>query len=121
MSNKQDLQRLIKTLQELFAERKWDQFHSPKNLALNLIIEASELAEFFTWVSEEQSKHIPVNMKEKISEEVGDVFLTLAYFCHKLEIDIFEATFNKIEKIKKKYPAKEFAGRDTKFSVHLSN
>jgi len=112
------LEKLIQILKKLFAEREWDSFHSPKNLAMNLMIESSELAEFFTWISDEKSREISEVLKEKITDEVGDVFLTLAYFCDMLDIDIFEATFNKIEKIKKKYPVEQFKGKDTKFSVN---
>jgi NTP pyrophosphatase (non-canonical NTP hydrolase) len=118
--NNHSFEKLITTLKTLFAEREWDQFHAPKNLAMNLMIEASELAEFFTWISEAQSHNISPVLKEKISDEVGDIFLTLVYLCDKLGIDIFQATFDKIEKIKKKYPVEQFKGRDTKFSVNLA-
>lgn len=113
------IKKLVETLKALFAERKWDQFHAPKNLAMNLVIESSELAEFFTWISEEKSRHIPDQLKPKIADEVGDVFLTLVYLCHILDIDIFKATFDKIEKIKLKYPVEQFSGRDSKFSIHM--
>lgn len=111
---------LAKAFNELVAERDWDKFHSPKNLAMNLMIEASELSEFFTWISEEKSKEtIPAGLKEKISEEVGDVFLTLVSFCAQLDIDIFQAAFDKLEKIKKKYPVAQFKGQDSKYSIHM--
>lgn len=122
MTQKVDqLKLLAKTFNDMATERDWEKFHSPKNLAMNLMIEASELAEFFTWISEEKSKEpIPAEMKEKIAEEVGDVFLTLVSFCAKLDIDIFQAAFDKIEKIKKKYSVAQFKGRDSKYSVHMA-
>ena len=122
MTQKDDqLKLLAKAFNELVVERDWDKFHSPKNLAMNLMNEASELSEFFTWISEEKSKESPpAEMKEKISEEVGDVFLTLVSFCAQLDIDIFQAAFDKLEKIKKKYPVAQFKGRDTKYSVHIA-
>lgn len=118
IENTDKLGKLIKILKVLFAEREWDTFHSPKSMAMNLMVESSELGEFFTWISDEKSYDISKVLKEKITDEVGDVFLTLAYFCDMLDIDIFEATFNKIEKIKKKYPVEQFKGKDTKFSVN---
>lgn len=111
------LKHLVQTLKELFEERDWLKFHAPKNLAMNLMIEASELAEVFTWISEEQSYEISEKLKGNIADEVGDVFLTLVYLCDMLKIDMFAATFNKIEKIKKKYPPELFKGIDSKYAM----
>lgn len=112
------LQTLSQAIRELFSARDWGKFHSPKNLAMNLMIESAELAEYFTWVSEEQSKTISKELKVKISEEMGDVFITLLNLSEKLEVDLLSATFDKIEKIKQKYPAAQYKGKEGKFSVH---
>ena len=63
---------LIERVRIFRQEREWDQYHSPKNLVMALVVEASELAEHFQWLTEEQSKALPPDKLAEVKEEVGD-------------------------------------------------
>ncbi len=98
----------IKTkINSFVLERNWDQFHSVKNLSMALSVEASELVEIFQWQSEEKSNSLYQDEieKEKISDEVADIFIYLTRICEKNEIDLEKAVLKKIEKNAQKYPA----------------
>jgi len=95
-----------KKLQEFAKERNWNQFHSPKNLAMAISGEVGELTEIFQWLSDEQSKlkNLSVRDLERCKEEVADVFLYLIRLADKLDIDLISEANKKIEINKKKYP-----------------
>ncbi len=78
---------LIKKIRTFRQERDWDQYHSPKNLAMALVVEAGELAEHFQWLTEEQSDNLPPDKLAAVQEEIGDVLIYLANLCDKLGID----------------------------------
>src|ERR671911_2824959 len=86
-------------------ERDWEQFHSPKNLAMALSVEASEIVEHFQWLTEEQSKNLPPEKLAELREEIGDVMIYLTELAEKLGIDPVEAAKAKLEINKQKYPA----------------
>jgi hypothetical protein len=65
-------------IREFVAERDWEQFHSPKNLAMALSVEASEIVEHFQWLTEEQSRNLPPEKLAEIREEIGDVMIAPA-------------------------------------------
>ena len=98
------------------AEREWDQFHSPKNLATALAVEAAEILEHFQWLTEEQSKSRADDKRREVGEEVADVFLYLIRLADKLEIDLLAAASAKIEKNAAKYPVEKARGRSTKYT-----
>ncbi|WP_041277457.1 nucleotide pyrophosphohydrolase [Desulfotalea psychrophila] len=87
-------------------ERNWDQFHSPKNLAMALAGEAGELLEIFQWLTEDESKKENIKAKDKqlAAEELADIQLYLLRIADKLDINLEEATFAKLEKNAEKYP-----------------
>jgi NTP pyrophosphatase (non-canonical NTP hydrolase) len=98
-------------------EREWDQFHSVKNLSMALSVEASELLEIFQWMTEDKSNQIksdPV-LKEKIEDEVADIFIYLLRVIKKTDIDLLAAVKNKMEKNKKKYPVELSKGNSKKY------
>ena len=101
---------LIERVRIFRQEREWDQYHSPKNLVMALVVEASELAEHFQWLTEEQSKALPPDKLAEVKEEVGDVLIYLANLCDKLGIDPVEAAYDKLEKNREKYPASKVRG-----------
>lgn len=109
----EDLQR---QLREFAAAREWEQFHSPKNLAASISIEAAEIMEHFQWLSDEQSRHLPDDLKTKVSEEVADVFLYLLLLSDKLGIDPIMAARSKIAKNGEKYPAHLARGNHKKYT-----
>ena len=115
MSNPTDKQTTVDELRQLMAqfvaERDWDKFHSPKNLAMALSIEASELMEHFQWLTTEQSKEIDSSVKREVGEELADVVCYAMSLANSLNIDVAAAVFQKMEKNRLKYPADKFRGR----------
>src|SRR5215203_3820273 len=72
-------------------ERDWEQFHSPKNLAMALSVEVAEIVEHFQWLTEEQSRNLPPDKLAEVGEEIGDVMIYLAELSEKLGVDPVEA------------------------------
>ena len=100
---------LKKQLQEFAAARDWDQYHNPKNLAMALSVEASELQEIFQWLTAEESEDIRLK-PDHAAEEIADVFIYLVRLADVLNIDIEEAVQHKLTKNAEKYRAE---GRNT--------
>jgi len=94
-------------LRQFAAERDWDQFHSPKNLAIALSVEASELLEQFQWVAETDSNLLPPEKLNQVRDEMADVLIYLVRLADKLGVDLMESSFNKLEVNAKKYPAEK--------------
>jgi len=100
------------------AERDWDQFHSPKNLAMALSVEVAEIVEHFQWLTEEQSKNLPPDKLAEIREEIGDVMIYLTELADKLGIDPVEAAEAKVEINSNKYPAALVKGKAAKYTEY---
>ena len=83
-----------------------------------LVVEASELAEHFQWLTEEQSKALPPDKLAEVKEEVGDVLIYLANLCDKLGIDPVGAAYDKLEKNRQRYPASRVRGKSDKYSEY---
>ena len=112
------LEQLRERLARFASDRDWDQFHSPKNLSMALIVEASELVEYFQWLTEQQSKNLPVEKHQAIEEEIADIFIYLIRISDKLDIDLIKAANKKIEKNKLKYPAEQVKGSSKKYTEY---
>ena len=110
-----DLQALRDRLAQFVAERDWDQFHTPKNLAMALIVEAAELVEHFQWLTPEQSRDLPAAQRAEVELEIADVLLFLLRLCDKLQIDPFDAANRKLELNAAKYPIDKSRGRAAKY------
>ncbi|HEX7864756.1 MAG TPA: nucleotide pyrophosphohydrolase [Variovorax sp.] len=100
-----DLQSLIQAVRDFAQARNWEQFHSPKNLASALSVEAAELLEHFQWLTEAQSRSLPADKRAEIGTEIADVFLYLLQLADKLGIDVIEAATSKMLVNAQKYPA----------------
>src|SRR5688500_8406014 len=109
-NSRDPLNALRAALREFAAERDWDQFHSPKNLAIALSVEASELLEHFQWVSEADSKDLAGDKLASVREEMADVLLYLVRLADKLGVDILEAAALKLVTNSKKYPVAKARG-----------
>jgi dCTP diphosphatase len=109
----EDLQR---RLAEFAAERDWDPFHSPKNLAMALAAEAGELLEHFQWLTEEQSATLAPEALEAVALELADIQLYLVRLADKLQINLVEAAHRKIEINAGKYPAAKARGTARKYT-----
>jgi len=98
-----------------FAEvRDWEQFHSPKNLAIALVAEAGELVEHFRWLTEAQSEALAPEVRAEVEQEVGDVVLFLVRLCDRLDIDPLAAAGEKLALNERRYPVDLARGRATK-------
>lgn len=95
--------------------RDWKQFHKPKDLAVSLSLEASEVLEHFQWKNEKEIEEYVKTNKNEIAEELADVFNYLLLMAHDLDIDLVEAEEKKLEKSEKKYPTDKARGNHTKY------
>ncbi len=111
---------LVRQIRDFVDERDWGQFHSPKNLAMALVVEASELVEIFQWLTEEQSLNLDPDQKQQVEEEVADVMNYLIRICDRLDIDLLKATGRKIQINTEKYPAEQVRGSALKYSEYKS-
>ena len=111
-----ELEELRNNLRNFAKVRDWDQFHSPKNLAMALSVEASELLECFQWLTEEQSNNLTPAQLEAVTDEIADVQLYLVRLADKVGVNIERACNNKIKKNEVKYPADRVKGSARKYS-----
>ncbi len=100
-----DIRSLAIALRQFADERNWQHFHSPKNLAAALIVEAGELLEHFQWISQEDSRHLAPENKQQVAHEMADVLIYLVRMADQLDIDLFEAASEKMALNAVKYPS----------------
>lgn len=110
------LDRLRDELRAFAAERDWEQFHSPKNLAAALSVEAAELLEIFQWLTEDQSRALAPEAKAAAAEEVADVLLYLVRLADTLGVDPLEAAKAKLAANALKYPVDKSRGSSRKYT-----
>ena len=110
------LSSLREKLRRFARERDWDQYHSPKNLAAALCVEAAELLEHFQWCTDNESKALPAGQLAEVQEEMADVLLYLVRLADKLDVDLFEAANNKIVSNAQKYPVDKARGNNRKYT-----
>ena len=111
-----ELQSLTDALRAFARERDWEQFHSPKNLACALSVEAAELLEHFQWLSEEQSRALDADKRAAVAAEAADVLLYLLQLCDKLGIDLVRAARQKLARNAEKYPVERSRGSSRKYT-----
>jgi dCTP diphosphatase len=107
---------LQQVLRDFARERDWEQFHSPKNLAMALAVEASELLEIFQWLDEAASGSLPEADLDRAAQEIADVQIYLARIADVLGIDIASAVATKLEINRRKYPADRARGSANKYT-----
>lgn len=113
-----DLEELKSRVREFVAERDWDRFHSPKNLAMALSVEASELVELFQWLTEEESGRLDPERRRRVADELADVLWFLVRLSDRLGVDLLEAAERKIAVNAAKYPADRVRGQSRKYSEY---
>lgn len=118
MTESSDLLMLRDKLRTFAEARDWDQFHSPKNLNMALMVEVAELMEHFQWLTEEQSGNLPLDKKAFVAEELADILLYLIRLADKLEVNLNDAALLKMEKNALKYPADKVRGSAKKYSEY---
>ncbi|HKK03617.1 MAG TPA: nucleotide pyrophosphohydrolase [Gammaproteobacteria bacterium] len=114
--NEGDFEDLSPRLAEFAAERDWDQFHSPKNLAMALAAEVGELLEHLQWLSEAQSEALTDKSRAEIALELADIQLYLVRLADKLDVDLVAAAHRKIGINASKYPADKARGHARKYT-----
>ena len=110
------LQDLAQQLDQFAKDRDWQQFHSPKNLASALVVEAGELLEHFQWMTEEQSRALPPEKRDAVGAEVADVLLYVIQLASALGIDPIAAAQAKLKLNAQKYPADLSRGSSKKYN-----
>jgi NTP pyrophosphatase (non-canonical NTP hydrolase) len=111
-----DLTDLTKKIIAFRDARDWKQFHNPKDLALSLVLEASEVMEHFQWKSPKEIEEYVKTNKADIGEELADVLYWVLLMSHDLGIDIKDALLKKIEKNEAKYPVEKAKGSHKKYN-----
>ncbi len=109
-----DIQNLTQALRDFAQARDWAQFHSPKNLACALSVEAAELLEHFQWLTEAQSCNLAAPQKAEVAAEAADVLLYLLQLCDQLNIDLVEVARLKMIVNGDKYPVASARGSSRK-------
>ena len=112
------LDNLRATINQFVAERDWAQFHTPKNLAMAMIVEAAELVEQFQWDTPQESQQLTSEKREAVSHELADTFVYLLRIAEVLEIDLIDATNKKITLNAIKYPAEKVKGSNAKYTEY---
>jgi dCTP diphosphatase len=107
---------LRQRLRQFAAERDWEQFHTPKNLAIALSVEAGELLEHFQWLTPEQEAHLSAGELEKVRLEMADVLLYLVRLADRLDVDLVAAALDKLAINTKKYPVELAKGSAKKYT-----
>jgi NTP pyrophosphatase (non-canonical NTP hydrolase) len=112
------LRALQQRLAAFAAEREWERFHSPKNLAMALSVEAAELVEEFQWLTERESAELDAERKERVRLELADVLIYLLRLADRLDVDLVRAAEDKIALNERKYPAERVRGDARKYTEY---
>jgi dCTP diphosphatase len=113
-----ELEELRIRINEFADERDWNQFHSPKNLSMALIVEAGELVEHFQWMKQKDSFNLPEEKLAAVEEELADILVYLVRLANQLDIDLISATKKKIKSNEAKYPADMVRGSSKKYTEY---
>ena len=98
--------------------RDWEQFHSPKNLAMALTVEAAELLEHFQWLTLEQSESLADDKRREVELEMADIFIYLVRLCERLDVDLLKVVNEKIKLNEEQYPVNKVRGSAKKYSEY---
>ena len=107
---------LIEQIRRFAEDRDWEQYHSPKNLAMGLSVEVAEIVEIFQWLTEEESRVLDEETLDHLEQELGDVMIFLVSLADKLGLDPLQAAEKKLAINAKKYPASLVRGKAKKYT-----
>ena len=116
--NATQLNELMLRVRQFAAERDWEQFHTPKNLAMALVAEAGELAAEFQWLTAAQSAAPDARQMERIRAESADVLIYLVRLADELRFDLLTAAAAKIEENERRYPVDKVRGSSKKYTEY---
>jgi len=111
--NNVEFESLLKRIKQFTKDRDWDQFHDPKNLAISLQLEASEVLELFQWTKDNQIK---AGKEDEISDELADVMYWLIMLANHYDIDLAKALDKKMDKNEVKYSIEKAKGKSDKYT-----
>lgn len=111
-----DIKNLTRSIIKFRNARNWKQFHNPKDMAISLSLEASEVLEHFQWKTKSEIENHVLNHKDDISEELADVLYWILLISHDLNIDILKSLEKKMAKNEKKYPVEKSKNKHIKYS-----
>jgi NTP pyrophosphatase (non-canonical NTP hydrolase) len=111
-----DLETLTKRIVAFRNARDWKQFHNPKDMALSLVLEASELMEHFQWKNKEEMQAYLKTNKADVAEELSDVFYGVLLMAHDFDIDLKKVFEKKMKKNEAKYAVEKAKGKATKYN-----
>jgi len=118
MESKVSIKELKEFSKKFQEERDWDKYHTPKDVAIALSVEAGEVLELFLWKSDKEVEEMlkdPIK-KNKVTEEVADVFSYLILLSNKLDIDLVKSFYEKMDKNHEKYPIDKIKGDFKKYT-----
>lgn len=113
-----DLLRLRAIVRQFVDERDWDQFHTPKNLASALSVEAAELLEHFQWRQSGRAEELGAVKLQEVRHEMADVLVYLVRLADKLDVDLFQAVEEKMVLNRAKYPVDQVRGDMRKYDEY---
>jgi dCTP diphosphatase len=105
-------------INQFVRERDWEQFHSPKNLAMAMIVEAAEVVEHFQWDTPEESARFDDEKREQVAHELADTFVYLLRIAEVTGIDLIAAANRKIDLNAQKYPVEKARGSNAKYTAY---
>ncbi len=105
-------------IRDFVQERDWEQFHTPKNLAVSLTVEAAELLEPFQWLKTGEGDELTALARTQVSHELADVLVYVIRLADKLDVDLVSAVREKLEHNKMKYPANKVRGDARKYDAY---
>ena len=112
-----EVKSIIGKIKKFRDERDWMQFHDPKNMAISIILEASELLEHFQWKTKDEVEKYVLMHREEVQDEIADIAMYLFETADNLGIDLLSAMEKKLAKNSKKYPIEKSKGRHAKYNT----
>ena len=107
---------LTRAILEFRKARDWEQFHSLRTLSTSIVIEAAELAELTQWTSDQDLDARSHEVRDRMQDEVADLFILLSYLVHDQKIDVDQAVRRKLKVNEAKYPVESFRGTSRKYN-----
>lgn len=111
-----DIKKLTEKIIKFRDARDWKQFHNPKDVALSLVLEATEVLEHFQWKAQKEIEEYIKTNKDDIGEELADVLYWVLLMNHDLKLDTAKVLEKKIMKNERKYPVDRVKGKHTKYN-----
>ena len=115
MKKEDSLEVIREQLHRFAVDRDWEQFHSPKNLAMALSAECGELLEHFMWLDEAQSALLDPAQTDAVALEMADIMIYLIRLADRLDVDLLDAARRKVAVNEQRYPVEKARGRAVKY------